>query len=96
MYWLPPHRRRPPRRLTRLGELTLAIIDRPSSRRLLSYRAELVYDDGSTRLVSGDLARLLDGATLALLEQALAALRACAARRMIPAGGPAPSREPRR
>ncbi len=88
MYWLPPNRRRPPRRIACLGELTLTIRDCPAGRwprrRTLLYRAELIYDDGSTRQLTGDLAGLLDGETLERLHALLDALRTRAAERLIP------------
>ena len=86
--------RRPAPRLADVGDLTLAILDRPPGWlprvRLLSYRAQLLYDDGGYREHGGDLAHLLDGEQLARLHALLDDIRRTARDKMIP--GPRPGR----
>jgi len=89
MYAVPP-RSRPPRRITGLGDLTLTILDRPAGfwprRRTMTFRATLLYDDGSTKEVAGMLDGLLDFATRTRLTAALDAVRDRVAERLVPGG----------
>jgi len=88
-------RRRPAPQLTDVGDLTLAIFDRPPGLlppvRILAYRAQLLYDDGEYREHSGDLARLLDGEQVARLDALIDDIRRTARDKMIP--GPRPPRD---
>ena len=89
MYAMPP-RSRPPRRITGLGDLTLILLDRPAGfwprRRTMTFRATLLYDDGSTKEVAGVLDGLLDFATRTRLTAALDAVRDRVAERLVPGG----------
>lgn len=88
MLWEPWRLKRPLHTPSGIGDITLALLDRPpgcaGQRRTLYYRVEIEYADGQWREHAGDLTRLLDGALLERLRQLLTDIRRCAERRMVP------------
>jgi len=91
MLWEPWKLKRPLHTPSGIGDVTLALLDRPPERkgrrRTLYYRIQLEYADGQWREHAGDLTRLLDADLLDRLNVLLDDIRACARRRMVPRSG---------
>jgi len=77
-----------PRVPVAVGDITLALLDRPvgraAVRRVLGYRVQIEYADGQHMELRGRLERLLDGRDLAAVLRLLDVVRRTAERKMLP------------